>query len=142
MNIIQSRVCDALARHHKIKRAIVSDMIKDSFSNVGENPVLDLEITKNIRIGTTKETIPLGKMFFYNLFIRSALYVEAINLFEASSVDCVAFYSGGATMMISEGYEYNGVGGIFLRSSDKKNGYIIEPIAHYLEREYPVYSVE
>lgn len=142
MTLIQVRVCEALAKHYRVRRADVTERAKEYFRSVGEHPVLDIEISKNIRIGTTKETLPLGKLLFYKLFVKSALYAEAINLFEAESVYSVAFYSGGTTMVISEAREYDGIGGIFLRYSDKKDGYIIEPIAHYLEREYPVYSEE
>jgi hypothetical protein len=144
MTLIQVRVCEALAKHYRVKKATVTDSVKAYLKDLGEeHPVIEVTVSnEHLRIGTSKNTCPVGKMFFHRLFVKTDLYAEAIMLFENDEVECVAFYSGGALMVISEAYEYNGVGGLFIRDPDKKNGYSIEPMAHYLQRTSSVYFEE
>ena len=144
MTLIQVRVCEALAKHYRVKKQIVSDNVKAYLRDLGEeHPVIEVTVSgEHLRIGTSKDTLTLGKMFFYRLFIKTDLYAEAIMLFENEEVGCVAFYSGGALMVISEASQYDGEGGVFLRDPDKTLGYAIEPMAHYLKRASPVYFEE
>ena len=144
MTLIQVRLCAALAKHYRAKKATVTDSVKAYLKDLGEeHPVIEVTVSgKHLRIGTSKDTLTLGKMFFYRLFVKTDLYANAITLFENEEVECVAFYSGGALMVIAEAYDYNGVGGLFIRDPDKKNGYIIEPMAHYLSRTSSVYFEE
>jgi hypothetical protein len=144
MTLVQVRVCEALAKHYRVKKQIVSDSIKEYLKDLGEeHPVIEAKVRDaSLRIGTTKDTIALGKLFFYRLFIKTDLYANAIMLFENEDVECVAFYSGGVLMAISEASQYDGEGGVLLRDSDKTLGYAIEPMAHYLKRTSPVYFEE
>ena len=144
MTLIQVRVCEALAKHYRVKKALVMDSAKEYIKNLGEeHPVIEVEVAnERLRVGTTKDTCPVGKLFFYNKFIKTELYADAIMLFENDEVECVAFYSGGALMVISEASQYDGEGGVFLRDTAKTLGYAIEPMAHYLKRTSPVYFEE
>jgi hypothetical protein len=144
MTLVQVRVCEALAKHYRVKKQIVSDSIKEYLKDLGEeHPVIEARVKDAfLRIGTTKDTIALGKLFFYRLFIKTDLYASAIMLFENEDVECVAFYSGGALMAISEASQYDGEGGVLLRDPDKTLGYAIEPMCHYLSRTSPVYFEE
>lgn len=144
MTLIQVRICEALAKHYRVKKATVADSVKAYLKDLGEeHPVIEVTVAnEHLRIGASKDTLALGKMFFHRLFIKTDLYAEAIMLFENDEVECVAFYSGGALMVISEASQYDGEGGVFLRDPDKTSGYAIEPMAHYLKRVSPVYFEE
>jgi hypothetical protein len=144
MTLIQVRICEALAKHYRVKKATVADSVKAYLKDIGEeHPVIEVTVSDHhLRIGASKDTLTLGKMFFYRLFIKTDLYAEAIMLFENDEVECVAFYSGGALMVISEASQYDGEGGVFLRDAAKTLGYAIEPMAHYLKRTSPVYFEE
>jgi hypothetical protein len=144
MTLIQVRICEVIAKHYRVKKAQVTDNVKEYLKNLGEeHPVVEVTLNNNLlRVGTSKDTIAVGKMFFHRLFIKTDLYAETIMMFENEEVECVCFYSGGAVMAISEASQYDGVGGIFLRDPDKTSGYAIEPLAHYLQRVSPVYFEE
>lgn len=144
MTLVQVRVCEALAKHYRVKKQIVSDNVKAYLKDLcEEHPVIHATVSDNrLRIGTSKDTLALGKMFFYRLFVKTDLYASAITLFENEDVECVAFYSGGALMVISEDSQYNGEGGILIRDPARTLGYVIEPMAHYLKRTSPIYFEE
>lgn len=144
MTLIQVRICEALAKHYRVKKATVTDSVKAYLKDLGEeHPVIEVTVSgEHLRIGASKDTLALGKMFFYRLFVKTDLYASAITLFENEDVECVAFYSGGALMVISEASQYDGEGGVLIRDPAKTLGYAIEPMAHYLKRTSSVYFEE
>lgn len=54
----------------------------------------------------------------------------------------LALHITGTLWLIRRGVSYEGVGGIVVTSSDRKKGYIMEPIKNFLNRNYPRESAD
>ena len=140
----QIGICAALAKHFKIKPDVVKDIAKAYLAEVGgEHPVLDIELGgKSFKIGASKHSIKVSEMLFFKKFKKTALYGDALNLFENEEVDFVVFYSGSALMMLMPEEYYDGYGGVFLKDPSGYPAFTIQPVSHYLDYNYRVPDAE
>jgi hypothetical protein len=135
----QLGVCDAVAKHFSITKAKVRAAVEVYLEENNQWPALEIAVPEHIiYIGTSKNSIALGKMLFFKYLEKSDLYSDIVNFENNYDTDVVAFYSGGALLVSSLAEEYNGVGGVFVKKEKERFGYAIEPIAHYLQRNYPI----
>lgn len=144
MTKVQQGICDTISSYTKIKKEEVKRAILTYLETAGgEHPVIEINLSSvRFHIGASKNTIALGKMLFFKILERSELFADAADLLK-NGADVVAFYSGGALLVIYEAYDYTGVGGVFVKKESTANvGYVIEPIKHYLQHNHPVYSSE
>lgn len=142
MTKVQQGICGAVSTHTGIKKDTVTKAVTDYLHDAGgENPIVNIELDRcgfSLKIGESKNTIGLGKMMFFKYLEKTELFSEANNML-TNEASAVAFYSGGALMVIRIAHEYNGIGGIFVkRNPESLVGYIIEPIRHYLIDNHPV----
>lgn len=140
MTKVQIGLCDALAKHFSITKATARKIAEDYLKeHGGAYPVIEFDLQDKINelvtIAVSKNTIDVGKMFFYRLVEKSSLHSDILNILGNTTATALAFYSGGAMMVVYQAEEYRGNGGIFVR--DNRTGYVFEPIAHYLEGLYP-----
>jgi hypothetical protein len=146
MTKAQLGIRDAVSRHTRVKKDTVSKVMEAYLEEVGEaHPVVEIYLNSpsfSLRIGVSKNTIALGKMMFFKYLEKTELFSDVVALLR-NETEVVAFYSGGALLIIREAYDYSGIGGIFVKKAKSDTGgYVIEPIKHYLEEEYPVYFEE
>jgi hypothetical protein len=146
MTSIQQSVCTAVSRHTKVKRDTVTQAVKDYLEEVGaDSPVITIKLDQvdfNLTIGESKNTIRLGEMMFFKYLEKTDLFGDIVNML-GDRVDAVAFSAGEALLVARILPEYKGTGGIFVkRNSDSIVGYAIEPIAHYLADNHPIYREE
>lgn len=138
MTKVQLGVCDAVARHFGITKAKIRDIAEKHFIGT-DHPILVLDLTEqlgvSIEVMCSKNTMPLSSMFFFNKLKKTQLYSDIINTFSNTTVDALAYYSGGALVVIYPDNYYSGVGGVLVRGEGQ--GYVHEPIAHYLQASYP-----
>ena len=151
MTITQIRICEAIARHFRIKKQIVVDKVKEYFKLNGEQlPVFEISIVDEIKyggsvwfkIGTTKTTTAPNKLWQYDRFKKTSLYVEIDELLNAGDVQCVGVYIGGALLAVSKDTAYAGTGGLLIKENNFSNvGYVFELFENYLLRLYGEISV-
>lgn len=140
MTKVQLGVCDAVARHFGVSRATIRAVAEKYFKEIGmDHPMLELDLTQQINITISvmcsKNTMPLSSVFFHSKLKKTELYGDIINAFGNACADVLAYYSGGALVVIYEENYYTGVGGILVRGGGE--AYVCEPIAHYLESHFP-----
>jgi len=139
----QLGVCDAVAKHFKITKAKVRAQAELYLEQNGQSPVLEIAgPDSELFLGTSKNSLVLGKMMFFKYLERTDLYSDLVNMFGNYAPEAVAFYSGGALLVVYQAEEYSGSGGVFVRKENARSGYAIEPIAHYLQQNYPIYLEE
>jgi hypothetical protein len=131
-------VCDAVARHFGITKAKIRNIAEKYFAGTYQ-PMLVLDLSEqlgvSIEVMCSKNTMPLSSMLFFNKLKKTQLYSDIINTFSNTAVDVLAYYSGGALVIIYPDNYYTGVGGVLVRGEGQ--GYVYEPIEHYLQASYP-----
>jgi|LauGreDrversion4_2_1035121.scaffolds.fasta_scaffold35791_9 hypothetical protein len=137
--------CDAVAKHFGASKATIRAVAEKYFKELGINhPILELDLVDQIgvsfKIGCSKNTIHLSNMFFYDKLKKTELYTDIINTFENTNADALVFFSGpstspGSLIVVYQDTVYKGTGGILVRGNGE--GYVCEPVAHYLEANYP-----
>lgn len=139
----QLGVCDAVSKHFHVTKAATRAQAAEYLKDNGESPVVEIDTPQGrLLVGTSKNSMLLGQMLFFKYLKKTELFSDTTSLLVNMDVEFVAFYSKGALLAIHTDLEYNGLGGVFVKSDRAANGFIIEPIAHYLEHKYPVYSEE
>lgn len=143
---VQHGIRDAISRHIRVKKETVSKVMLDYLQEVGENhPVIEVALDNphfNLHIGVSKNTVTLGNMLFFKRLAKTTLFSDAAALLR-NDTEVVAFYSGGAVLVIREAYDYSGIGGVFVKEGKPGSGrYAIEPIEHYLTEHHPMYFEE
>ena len=141
----QIGIYKALAKHFRIKPEIVKNIVERYLIDVGgEHPAITIELPfgKTFRVGASKHSVRVGEMLFYKKFKKSELYGDTVNLFENEEVDFVVFYSGSALMLIQPETYYDGYGGVFLKDPSGYPSFVIEPVVHYLEYNFPTDPVD
>ena len=142
----QQGISAALAKHFKVKREKVQDILKEFLADVGEAPFVSVDLNKldpnsykTIVVGSTSASVTLGKAIYFKTLKKTAFFSIVQDLLENQNVDVVVFYSGGALMSISQADLYDGLGGLFVKAeADKRQGYVLQPFLHYLEYWHPV----
>lgn len=135
----QLGVCDAVSKHFGITKAKTRARVELYLEENGESPLIEVDSPEGVlQIATSKNTTTLGKMLFFKYLERTDLYSDLINFFDNYKAEAVAFYSGGALMIAYLDQAYNGYGGIFVCKQNTRHGYAIEPIQHYLQKNYPI----
>lgn len=103
---------------------------------------------------TLKETIDFGLAFYcievssialedfyvHKRFIKSELYAQYINgkaMAEQYGQFVLYVHLHGINWVIYEDCVYTGFGGMFMRPDDSSDGFVIEPIDHYLKDRFP-----
>jgi hypothetical protein len=142
MTIEQVKVCEAVARHFGVKKATITEAANKYFNVLGaDHPILELDLVEHInvtlRFFCSKNTMKLSDMFFHKKLKKTELYSDILNTFNNTHADALVFLSGKAPVVIHEGHYYSGIGGILMQGEGRTEGYICEPIEHYLEEEYP-----
>lgn len=141
----QIGIYKALAKHFRIKPEIVKTIVERYLIEVGgEHPAITIELPWGtaFRVGASKHSVKAGEMFFFKKFKKSELYGDAVNLLENEEVDFVVFYSGSALMLVRPETYYDGFGGVFLKDPSGYPSFVIEPVAHHLDYNYPKEDVE
>lgn len=141
MTIVHQKFCEAVARHFSITRAKIRKIGEEYFKDVGGvGPMLVLDMSEHLGVTLktvcTKNHIHMSKMFFHKQIEKTELYTDLLNTFTNTTAETLTFLSGGALIVAYEARQYNGIGGIFARP-EKGPGFAFEPIAHYLEVNYP-----
>lgn len=84
--------------------------------------------------------IALEDFFVYKRFIKSELYAQYINgkaMAEMYGNFVLYVHLNNINWVIYEDNSYMGLGGMFMRPDDDDNGFVIEPIEHYLKDTFP-----
>jgi hypothetical protein len=146
MTLTQQRLCESIAKHLKVKKAIVADQVKNYLQDIGDHPVVDINLTDTttIRVGATNLTLKcFGDLLNYKRFAKTELFANLSDMFENHDVDFCVFYSK-TLVAVSIADMYNGLGGVFVKENNDTSslGYVIEPAEHLLQRVYPVTLVD
>ena len=139
----QLGVCDAFSKHFSIAKAKVRAQVAEFLKDSGESPVIEIASPEGaLTVGISKNTMLLGQMLFFKYLKKSELYSDLLNLLDNYNVNFVAFYSKGALLAAYRTNSYEGFGGVFVKDANASEGYVIEPMAHYLQNNYPIYPLE
>jgi hypothetical protein len=140
----QSDLCGALARHFRVKKAVFFEQAKNYLEEYGgEYPFIEFSVNgEALRTGATKRTIPFGKMLFFKNIKKDGFYEDVENFLGNDEVDFFCFLSGTALMIMRKDKGYTGEGGLYTYDNETHTGYVVEPIAHYLNSAFPVYIEE
>lgn len=152
MNLVQVRICEALARHFKESKMFFSDKLREHFKDIEteEHPVVSIEHDSHkcggrvfLNIGSSKATPASNKLWRYKDFVKTGLYSEVEDQLSNYDAECVCFYTGGALLAVSKDNAYRGKGGLFIKENDDSSeGYVIELFENYLSRTAPLFSGE
>lgn len=146
MTTIQSNLCAALARHFRVKKSVFFSQAKDYLeqNHNGEHPIVPFKIEGTdhiLRTACTKKSMPFSKMIFFKNIRKDLFYEDVVNLLnvtDADYVDFLGFYSGTELMVMHKNRGYDGQGGLYVYDELDREGYVIEPIKHYLFEHFPV----
>ncbi len=85
--------------------------------------------------------LALEDFFVYRRFIKSEIYAQFLNgkaMAEQYGNFVLYLHFNNINWVVYEQSHYNGFGGIFVRSDDNgDDGFVIEPIDHYLKAYWP-----
>jgi hypothetical protein len=141
MNLIQLKFCNAVASHFGIPKAAVKDIGLRYFKETGaETPDIRLVLPDvygiTIHASISKNEIKLKDMFVFKRVEKSNLFSDMLNAFTNTPAEVVVFQSGGALIATRQASSYKGKGGILVKASSSE-GYVFEPLNHYLDEMYP-----